>query len=99
MEVLSPKECENLMAQSIHLRQCPHCRGRASIHVAIPLYGLEGAYVKCDHCGIQTEYQSINVCVSEKGTSRLCTPVVPEALLAGVLKAIKIWNGITKEEM
>lgn len=95
MDERSIAECEVLLSKSIHLRQCPHCRGVASIHVEIPLYGREGAYVKCRHCGIQTEYQPINVCVSEVGTGRLVTPVVPESLVCGILKAVKIWNGVT----
>lgn len=99
MKSVNTEEFNALMEQNVRIRQCPHCGFVAEVRVTIPMYGMPGAKVQCARCECQTAYTNINLCFAESdGMRRIGTPITPESMMEGIMKAIKIWNGEDKDE-
>lgn len=97
MKEVNTQEFDSLMSKSVRVRECPHCGHVAEIRIIIPMYGRTGARVECPNCHCQTANQGISDCLFENGgNKRLGTPITPEAMLSGVLEAIRLWNGSKK---
>lgn len=85
---------DTIMKRSIHVRKCPHCGHVAEIRVVIQIYGRTGARVQCPSCNCQTSYMGISECITERdGQKRMGTPITPEAMMSGIMEAVRIWNG------
>ena len=94
MDKLCTPDFDDVMKKSIRVRECPHCGHVAEIRVVIPMYGRTGARVQCPSCNCQTAYMGITECISELGgKKRLGTPTTPEAMMSGLMEAVRVWNG------
>ncbi len=74
------------------LRRCVFCGGEGMLVAMNPMYGKNGAWVRCRSCGACGPRASIHAQLFKPGDI-FCTPMLPESLERGLQAAADAWNG------
>ena len=100
MKEVSRRKLDCILKKSINFSgcRCNSCGMPCSVEIVVvmPMYGREGAYIKCGRCGsVLTKTYPINDCFTDE-TGRLATPVTHKSLLRGILHAVSDYKAVSK---
>ena len=88
MRDVTESELKDIIGQAIKLGKCPKCGiGGGDILVRMPWYGKTGACIKCPYCGHETQTYGITETIF--CDKKMATPFTKEAVMRGILQAVK----------
>ena len=76
------------------LAPCPFCGGKGKLIVLTRNYGMDGAFIRCEHCKAQGPVGHTWE-THLKDSGGLYTPTTPQSIEAGKRNAVRRWNGYT----
>ena len=89
---VSEQKFNAIMGKAIRLDRCPLCGGGAEIVIPMPLYGQNGAKVRCSKCGFSTKLFNTHSHFHCSESKQLGTPIIEKSLMIGIRSAIQSWN-------
>ena len=91
METLKKKQLDKILNGRLSTKSCAVC-GSGSCEIVFDLewYGRDGAKIRCQHCGNETNLQEIHAVLSDE--NRFATPITFNSLVKAVFKAVNAWN-------